>query len=67
MVMRRPLGFGSTEQVAEFFGLPETDVERLAESGRWPNYVIAGRRVFNLDELVELVARESTASPGVEP
>ena len=52
---KRPFGFGDKNQTAEFFGLPRTVVSEKAASGEWPSYVIGGERVFNIDELVDLV------------
>lgn len=54
---KRPIGFGDTRQVAEFFGLKPAEVTRLAESGEWGHYCIGNRRVFDIDEIVEQLAR----------
>ena len=51
---RRPLGFGNTDQTAAFFRLPRREVVKRAESGEWPSYSIGGRRVFDLDEILDL-------------
>ena len=59
---KRPLGFATTREAAEFFRLPQTEVTRRANSGEWPSWVIGGRRVFNLDELVEQLAKDPKAS-----
>lgn len=59
-MVQKPLGFADTRQTAEFFGIPKTEVTQLAQSGTWPSWVIGGRRVFNLDELVESLAKDST-------
>lgn len=63
MVVKRPLGFGDLRQTSEFFGLPRQEVTRRAKSGEWPSYVIAGRRVFDLDQLVELLVRGRAEDP----
>lgn len=60
-MVRKPLGFGDTRQTAEFFGLRFNQVEKKAASGEWPSYLIGGKRVFDLDSLVENLARPSTA------
>ena len=52
---KRPFGFGDENQTAEFFGIPRKTVRENAASGEWPSYVIHGRRVFNIDALVDLV------------
>jgi hypothetical protein len=54
-MIRRPFGFGSVEQVAEFFNLPKKVVRRKALTGEWPSYVVDGERIFNLDRLVDQV------------
>ncbi len=56
-MVEKPLGFADTRQTAEFFGLPQKEVTDRAESGDWPSWVIGGRRVFNLDQLVESLAK----------
>lgn len=55
---RRPFGFGDESQVAQFFGLPRREVKERASSGQWRSYIIGGRRVFNIDELVDSLTRE---------
>ncbi len=58
MTANRPFGFGDVHQTAAFFGLPEEEVIRRADSGEWPVYRVAGKRVFSLDQLIEnLVTR----------
>ena len=57
-MVKKPLGFGDVRQTAEFFGLSQRDVQERVRSGDWPSYVLSGRRVFNLDELVESLARQ---------
>ncbi len=52
---KRPFGFGDEKQTAEFFGIPRKTVRENALSGDWPSYVISGKRVFNIDALVDLV------------
>lgn len=56
---KKPYGFGGIDQVAQFFGLPRREVQRRATSGEWPSYVIAGRRVFDIDELLQLLVKPS--------
>ena len=58
---KRPLGFGDIKQTAEFFGISQTEVRRRGASGRWPSYIIGGRRVFDVDAVLELLAKESPA------
>ena len=53
-VHKRPLGFGNTDQTAEFFRLSRCEVVKRAESGEWPSYSIGGHRVFDLDEILDL-------------
>jgi len=62
MQAKRPLGFGDTKQVAEFFGVTEEEVTQLALTGEWPSYVLSGRRVFDVDYLVKSLVR----APGGE-
>ena len=59
---RKPLGFGDTRQTAEFFGLRPTEIEKKAAAGDWPSYIVAGKRVFDLDAIVERLAKHPTAS-----
>ena len=51
------LGFGGARDVAELFGLSERTVRAKVRSHEWPSYCIGGRRVFDLDELVQLVKK----------
>ena len=63
LTVKRPLGFGTDREVAEFFGVSVPEVKRKAAAGEWPSYVIAGRRVFNMDELLDLlVAKQPEAT-----
>jgi len=59
---QKPLGFGTTEQTADFFGLPTADVLQLTKSGRWRSWLVSGRRLFDLDEIVKQMAQEADAS-----
>ena len=59
LAVKKPLGFGGIEQVSEFLGIPKSEVREKAVSGQWPSYVIAGRRVFDLDELLSLVVAKA--------
>jgi hypothetical protein len=52
-MIKRPLGFGGVEQVADFFNLPKKIIRQKALTGEWPSYVVDGKRVFNLDRLVD--------------
>jgi hypothetical protein len=54
---KKPLGFGTEKQVGEFFGIPLTEVRQHAASGEWPFYVIGGRRCFDVDDLLRIVAQ----------
>ena len=56
--VRKPFGFGGTDQVAEFFSIPKSTVSKKAKSGEWPSWVIGGKRVFNVDELVALLVQD---------
>lgn len=49
----KPLGFGTIRQTAEFFGLTQSEVRRTD----WPSYVILGKRVWDLDAIVEGLAK----------
>ena len=60
-MIRRPLGFGGVEQVAEFFDLPKRVVRHKALTGEWPSYVVDGKRIFNLDRLVDLLIQGDTS------
>ena len=55
LTVKKPFSFGGIDQVAKFFGISKKDVRHRAVTGRWPSYVIAGQRVFNIDELVEML------------
>jgi hypothetical protein len=55
LTVKRPLGFAGLHQAAEFLGIPQCDLQRKATSGEWPSYVIGGRRVFDMDELIDLL------------
>lgn len=54
---RRPIGFGDKRQAAEFFGIPQSEVLKKASSGEWPSYVIGGRRVFDLDAILDSLVK----------
>jgi hypothetical protein len=54
---KRPLGFGDKKQAAEFFGISQSEVLKKASSGEWPSYVIGGRRVFDLDAILDSLVR----------
>ena len=58
LTVKKPLGFAGVEQTAEFFGVPKQIVREKANSGEWPSYVISGSRVFNIDELLKLLATD---------
>lgn len=60
-MVKKPLGFGDTRQTAEFFGLRPAEIENKAASGEWPSYFIGGKRVFDLDAIVETLAKASLA------
>lgn len=53
----KPIGFGGVEQVAEFLGIEPAEVQKRAEYGQWPHYVIGGKRVFNVDELLREIVQ----------
>ncbi len=59
IAVRRPIGFATIDQCADFFGLTRNEVTQRARSGDWPSYYIGDRRVFDMDELVQLLARRS--------
>ena len=54
---RRPIGFGDKRQTAEFFGITQAEVLARAASGEWDSYVIGGRRVFDLDAILESLVK----------
>ena len=60
LTIKRPYGFGGIAQLAEFLNLSEKEVRRKATSGEWPSYMIAGRRVFDIDELLKLLVSKPT-------
>jgi hypothetical protein len=62
-VGKRPLGFGDVRQTAEFFGLTQSEVMERARSGEWPSWVIGGKRVFDLDAIIDRSVRQ----PGRQP
>jgi hypothetical protein len=67
-MVKKPLGFGDTRQTAEFFGLRLAEVEKKCVSGEWPSYLIGGKRVFDLDAIVETLARPPTVpTPSESP
>ena len=55
LTIQRPHGFGGIPQLAEFLSMPEKDVRRKATTGEWPSYMIGGRRVFDIDEVLKLL------------
>ncbi|MCH8829725.1 MAG: hypothetical protein IID45_09130 [Planctomycetes bacterium] len=59
---KRTNGFGGVQQVADFFDLAIDEVNDKADAGEWPSYVIAGRRVFDVDELLRLLVRRGEAA-----
>ena len=61
LTIKKPLGFGTEKQVAEFFGLPVSEVRDKARRGLWPHYTIGSRRVFDVDELLQILAGQSEA------
>jgi len=65
-MIRKPFGFGDTRQTAEFFGLRYAEIQKRAASGKWPSYFIGGKRVFDLDAIVEILARPPTAPERLE-
>ena len=60
---KRRLGFGGLHQTAEFFGIPPSEVRGRAASGEWPSYVVGGRRVFDLDAIVDLLVHSTNSEP----
>ena len=65
-MIRRPLGFGGVEQVAEFFNLPKKVVRHKALTGEWPSYVVDGQRIFNLDGLVDQLIQSEAGGDSVD-
>ena len=55
---QRSLGFGTTKQTADFFGLTTTEVQNLTKNGQWRSWLIGGRRLFDLDEIVKQLAQD---------
>ncbi|RIK74726.1 MAG: hypothetical protein DCC68_22515 [Planctomycetota bacterium] len=64
IAVKRPIGFATVDQCADFFGLTQREVKQKAQSGDWPSYFIGDRRVFDMDELVKLLARHSQEITG---
>ncbi len=62
---KRPFGFGDERQVAEFFGIPRSDVRKRAVTGEWRSFVIGNRRIFDIDEWVDTLTKRLEA--GVDP
>ncbi len=62
IAVKRPIGFATVDQCAEFFGLTQSEVTQRARSGEWPSYFIGDRRLFDMDELVQLLARRDQQS-----
>ena len=63
---RIPLGFGTTKQTAEFLGLGQEAVLFITRSGRWRSWLINGRRLFDLDEIVKQLAQDAGVA-AIEP
>jgi hypothetical protein len=59
---RKSKGFGGVRQAAESFRVSAAEVRRRAQSGEWPSWVIGGKRVFDLDEIATIEARQREAS-----
>jgi hypothetical protein len=55
---RQSKGFGGVRQTAQSFGVIVAEVRRRAQSGEWPSWVIGGKRVFDLDEIATIEARQ---------
>ena len=49
---KRELGFGTVNQTAKIFGVTRREVFRRAKTGEWSSWVIGGRRIYDLDEIV---------------
>ena len=62
LTAKRPIGFGGIDQVAQFFDVSKVEVRRKAVSGEWPSYVIGGRRVFDIDAILDLLMQQSDHS-----
>ena len=58
---KRPFGFGDERQVAEFFGIPKSEVRKKAVAGEWRSFVIGNCRVFDIDELVDTLTKPQQA------
>ncbi len=58
---KRPFGFGDERQVAEFLGIPRSEVRKKALAGEWRSFVIGNRRVFDIDELVDTLTKRLEA------
>ena len=54
----KPIGWGNEEQTAHFFGLTRADVRQLADSGEWPFVTVHGKRLFDVDELLQILAHQ---------
>ncbi len=63
-VLRRKqsLGWGDEKETAEFFGLSMVELRHLADSGEWPFYTIQKRRIFNIDDIVRILAQVSVVT-----
>ncbi len=59
-------GFAAAKKVATFFDISERTVREKAATGQWPSYLIGGRRVFDLDELIGIVKGNKPAQPEPE-
>jgi len=57
LYVSHPLGFGDADRVAEVFGIPCRQVRRRAKEGMIASWVIAGRRVYDLNAIFEDLAK----------
>ena len=59
LTQSKQLGWGTEKQIAEFFGLTKAEVRQLSDSGEWPFVTVYGKRLFNVDELIRILAKQS--------
>ena len=60
ITVQKPLGFANPTTLSEFLDIPLARVLDQANSGDWPTYEVAGRRLFDVDEILRLIGRSTT-------
>ena len=58
IAIRKPLGFANPTTLSEFLDVPLAHVIDQGDSGAWPVYEVAGRKVFDVDEVLRLIGNQ---------